>query len=409
MISNQIPVCIIGAGPGGATTSIFLSQKKIPHIIVDKDVFPRDKICGDGLDLKVLRVLKQIDPNTTLQTIFGNQPFSKSWGMRFIAPSGRYKNIVIKPTEDATAYPIFCTSKRFNLDQFLVEKLDKTYAEVHLGTKATKIERKNGGIEVTFEKEGNVYKTFCNLIVGADGDHSVVLRELDERKIDRKHYAAGLRQYWKNVSGIHEEKLIEVYFKKEYPMGYFWIFPLPNNEANVGFGMLSEFVSEKKVNLQACMRDIIENDKVMAARFKNATALEPMRGWGLPLASRRKKAFGDNYLLVGDAASSINPLTGEGIGTAMVSGVIAATFIKQAIDNQQFTENIFKNYDRELLRRLESHIQKSNFLMSWKLQHSVNFLVELCLRLPLLQWYCRKMSKRWMNTALNKPIDVNVH
>jgi geranylgeranyl reductase family protein len=409
MISNQIPVCIIGAGPGGATTSIFLSQKKIPHIIVDKDTFPRDKICGDGLDLKVLRVLKQLDPNITPETIFGNQPFSKSWGTRFIAPSGRYQDLVLKPkSEDEIAYPMFCTSKRFNFDQFLVEKLDKTYAEVHLGTKATKIERKNGGIEVTFEKEGKIYKTFCNLIVGADGDHSVVLRELDERKIDRKHYAAGLRQYWKNVSGIHEAKLIEIYFKKEYPLGYFWIFPLPNNEANVGFGMLSELVSEKKVNLQACMRDIIENDKVMAPRFKDATALEPMRGWGLPLASRRKKAFGDNYLLVGDAASAINPLTGEGIGTAMVSGVVAATFIKKAIDNQRFTEDVFKNYDRELYRRLEPEIKKFNRIMPLGFQHWMNPFIEFLLRIPLAQWYFNKFHKGWMNTALNKPIDVNV-
>jgi menaquinone-9 beta-reductase len=409
MISNKIPVCIIGAGPGGATTSIFLSQKKIPHIIVDKDTFPRDKICGDGLDLKVLRVLKQIDPHTTPQTIFGNHPFTQAWGTRFIAPSGHYTDVVLKPNSDEErTYPLFCTSKRFHFDQFLVEKLDKTYAEVHFGTKATKIERKNGGIEVTFEKEGQTYKTFCNLIVGADGDHSVVLRELDERKIDRKHYAAGLRQYWKNISGIHEAKLIEIYFKKEYPVGYFWIFPLPNNEANVGFGMLSELVSEKKVNLQACMRDIIENDKVMAPRFKNATALEPMRGWGLPLASRRKKAFGDNYLLVGDAASAINPLTGEGIGTAMISGVVAADFVEQAINNQRFTKDVFKNYDRELYRRSETDIKKFNQIMPLGFQHWANPFIEFLLRVPLTQWYFNKYSKGWMNTALNKPIEVNV-
>ena len=410
MISTQIPVCIIGAGPGGATTSIFLSKKKIPHIIVDKDTFPRDKICGDGLDLKVLRVLKQIDPTITPETIFGNQPFSKSWGARFIAPSGYYRDLVLKPTaHPELGHPLFYTSKRFHLDQFMVEKLDKTYAEVHFGTKATKIERKNGGIEVTFEKEGNIYKTFCNLIVGADGDHSVVLRNLDERKIDRNHYAAGLRQYWKNVSGIHEDKLIEIYFKKEYPVGYFWIFPLPNNEANVGFGMLSEIVSEKKVNLQAYMRDIIENDKVMAPRFKNATALEPMRGWGLPLASRRKKAFGDNYLLVGDAASAINPLTGEGIGTAMVSGVIAATFIEQAIKNQCFTEDVFKNYDRELYRRLEPEIRRFNRIMPLGFKHWANLFIETALRIPLAPWYFKYWHKSWMNTALNKPIEVNLN
>jgi menaquinone-9 beta-reductase len=409
MISTQTPVCIIGAGPGGATTSIFLSKQKIPHIIVDKDVFPRDKICGDGLDLKVMRVLKHIDPTITPETIFGKQPFSRSWGTRFITPSGYYRDIVCKPKADSPfQYPTFCVSKRFNFDQFLVDKLDKTYAEVHFGTKATKIERKNGGIEVTFEKEGNVYKTFCNLIVGADGDHSVVLRELDERKIDRKHYAAGLRQYWKNVEGIHEDKLIEVYFKKEYPVGYFWIFPLPNNEANVGFGMLSDIVSKQKVNLKACMRDIIENDAVMSPRFKNATPLEEMKGWGLPLASRQKKAAGDNYLLVGDAASAINPVTGEGIGTAMVSGFVAARFIAHAIQNQRFTEDVFKNYDREMMRRLQSEIKNFNFFMSFRFEKWINWFVEVAIRLPFMSQYFAYQNRNWLDTAFNKPIEVNI-
>jgi len=47
-------ICIIGAGPAGAITSLFLSKMKIPHVIIDAAEFPRDKVCGDGLDLKVV-------------------------------------------------------------------------------------------------------------------------------------------------------------------------------------------------------------------------------------------------------------------------------------------------------------------------------------------------------------------
>ncbi|MEO0044803.1 MAG: hypothetical protein RL329_4252 [Bacteroidota bacterium] len=409
MISTQMPVCIIGAGPGGATTSIFLSKQKIPHIIVDKDVFPRDKICGDGLDLKVMRVLKHMDPTITPETIFGDQPFVKAWGGRVTAPSGYSKAVIMKPdAHDPIRHPMFCISKRFNFDQYLVEKLDKTYAEVHFGTKATKIERKKDGIEVTFVKEGKTYKTFCNLIVGADGDHSVVLRELDERKIDRKHYSAALRQYWKNVGGMHEDNLLEVYFKKEYPIGYFWIFPLPNNEANVGFGMLSDIISQKKINLKECMRDIIENDPVMAPRFKNATPLEEMKGWGLPLASRQKKMIGDHYLLVGDAASAINPATGEGIGAAMVSGLIAARFIAQAVQNQNFTEASFTKYDKEMQRRLLPEVKYFNRFMSLGLDKWINPAIEVFLRVPFIQAYYARQHKKWLDTAFNKRIEVDL-
>ncbi len=60
-------ICIVGAGTAGATTSIFLAKMGIPHMIVDAAIFPRDKICGDGLDLNVVRVLNHIDPDLVLQ------------------------------------------------------------------------------------------------------------------------------------------------------------------------------------------------------------------------------------------------------------------------------------------------------------------------------------------------------
>lgn len=54
-------VCIIGAGPAGAATAIFLGKEQIHHTIIDAATFPRDKICGDGLDLKAITMLNHID------------------------------------------------------------------------------------------------------------------------------------------------------------------------------------------------------------------------------------------------------------------------------------------------------------------------------------------------------------
>ena len=67
-------ICIIGAGPAGSTASIMLCKMGIPHMIVDASSFPRDKICGDGLDLKVVRVLNNIDP-----AIVKNDPRRKEY------------------------------------------------------------------------------------------------------------------------------------------------------------------------------------------------------------------------------------------------------------------------------------------------------------------------------------------
>jgi flavin-dependent dehydrogenase len=64
--------------------------------------------------------------------------------------------------------------------------------------------------------------------------------------MEPKYYAAGLRAYYKNVTGTNEDNFIELHFIKKMLPGYFWIFPLPNGEANVGVGLLSDMVRKKK-------------------------------------------------------------------------------------------------------------------------------------------------------------------
>ena len=71
-------ICIIGAGPAGATTSLFLSKMNIPHVIIDAAEFPRDKVCGDGLDLKVMRVLNNLEPGLVEREILNNENFIQS-------------------------------------------------------------------------------------------------------------------------------------------------------------------------------------------------------------------------------------------------------------------------------------------------------------------------------------------
>src|ERR1700759_5680461 len=86
-------VCIVGAGPAGSTTSIMLGKMKIQNVIVDAAEFPRDKICGDGLDLKVVRVLNNIDPRIVKEE-FIKDAFTHSMGMRFILPKGKHVDVM---------------------------------------------------------------------------------------------------------------------------------------------------------------------------------------------------------------------------------------------------------------------------------------------------------------------------
>ncbi|MDB5192571.1 MAG: geranylgeranyl reductase family, partial [Segetibacter sp.] len=173
MSTIQTKICIIGAGPAGATTSLFLAKKEIPHLILDAADFPRDKVCGDGLDLKVIRVLNQLDPSYTNE-ILTDPNFAKAWGATIIISKDKKNKFNLTPTTNG--YPFFLVSKRAYFDNFLVSKLNPTYADFRPATKVKKLTRENDKWIIIAQTESGDLKIHADLIVGADGDHSTVLR-----------------------------------------------------------------------------------------------------------------------------------------------------------------------------------------------------------------------------------------
>src|SRR5208283_2686342 len=190
----------------------------------------------------------------------------------------------------------------------------------------------------------------AKVVVGADGAAGVIARKLNARQEDELHQCAGLRCYYEGVTGMGDT--IELHFVKEALPGYFWIFPLPNNRANVGIGMIVSDVKRNKVNLQKVMLDTIEKNPVFKERFKGAKRVTEIKSWMLPFASKRVKIAYDGCVLVGDAASLIDPFTGEGIGNALTSGKYAARTIIKALDENDFSEKSLSRYPDELFSNI---------------------------------------------------------
>jgi len=397
-------IAILGAGPAGATASLFLAKMRIPHLIVDAATFPRDKVCGDGLDLKVMRVLHHLEPGLVQSEILGNPDFVQSWGARFIMQSGRHVEFVHAPRPDSPhPYPLFCCAKRLHFDDFLVKKLDPRFADFRPGQRVEQVERDGAGWRLHMAAGPELR---ARLLIGADGDHSVLLRALGERKIDRRHYAGTLRQYWRGVADIHPKNLLEVYFPKSLPMSYCYIFPLPNGEANVGYGMVSEVAAKGRHNLREIFQRLLHEDPVLAPRFRDAEPLEEPTGWGLPLASRPRQAAGDGYLLTGDAASLVCPTSGEGIGTAMISGYVAAHFAQKALKNNDFGAVQFLGYDREIRRRLQDEIRLYNLMMRLS-PRLYDFGLNLLAPSPLFRWMFQRGAEQWLRTAYGVELRID--
>lgn len=330
--STHYDVIISGAGPGGSTCALVLKDSGLKVLMLEKSTFPRDKICGDAVSAIVRKILRELDPQLEAEMLEKN-PRANITHAKMYSP--RFQSLEI-----AFELEGHCI-RRMDFDNWLFTKaLTNPTLTVMQNTSLKDVITANDKVTAITDKG-----TFtADVIVGCDGAHSVVAKKLAKFKVDRKHYSGATRQYYRNVEGL-SGRALEVYFLKGYLPGYFWIFPLSDNEANVGFGMLSETIAKHKIDLKKSMHEIIHNIPQVAERFKNAEAMEDVKGFGLPLGSKKYSISGDRYLLCGDAAALIDPFTGEGIETAMESGRCAAELIMKQSKSKDYSAMALAKYD----------------------------------------------------------------
>lgn len=367
-------VCIIGAGPGGAATALKLSYLGIESILIDKAIFPRDKICGDAISGKVTVLLNRLDPEILKR--FNGQPIQTDvWGISFVVPNGKELNIPFIPNyvrEEKNAPGYIC--KRIHFDNFIIEEVKRRdNIQLFEGKDIVNYERSEKGWKVK-SKDGSL-EIDSQVLIIANGAHSSFSRKIAGLEKDNAHYAGAVRAYYKNVKGLKKDNFIELHFLKTLTPGYFWIFPLPDGHANVGLGMRSDFIKKKSLNLRTKFYEIIEEEPEFKKRFENAEIVGKLEGYGLPLGSKKRIISGDNYMLVGDAGHLIDPLTGEGIGHAFYSGFIAAEQIQDCLEQNDFSAKFMQAYDVRVARVLGQEMKLSYRLQQlMRIVPVVNFI-----------------------------------
>jgi geranylgeranyl reductase family protein len=362
---------IVGAGPAGFACAYQLRNKDLKIAIIDQASFPRDKICGDALSADVVNQLYRMDE--ALGSKF--EDFAKkidSNGIRFVAPNHSVIDIKYQNPNHGNAAGYI--SKRTDFDHFLFKEIEnQANIDVFQDEKVLDIKNLADKVELRTDKR----QLTAQMMIGADGAHSIVNSKLGSIQVEKDHYCAGLRQYYEGVTGFDKNRSIELHFYEELLPGYFWIFPLPYGQANVGLGMLSSEVSKKKLNLKEELNQLIQSKPVLKKRFQYATALEKPQGFGLPIGSKKRSISGHRFLLLGDAASLIDPFTGEGIGNALRSGRIGADHIIKAFNNHNFTSDFNQQYDRLIYHKMWSELKISRKLQKLlKYPKLFNFVVK---------------------------------
>lgn len=364
-------VIIVGAGPAGCAAAYMLSGHGLSIAVVEKSVFPRDKVCGDALSADVSNQFVRMSDQ--LAKSFEHFPKKlASNGVRFFAPNHQKLDIEFTPPKDRFGGGFIAS--RLDFDHFFFNQLQ------NLGDVTIFQQQQIKDVVVTEEK---ISLTTADLVfegkiaLGADGAHSILNKKLTTNKVEKKHFCAGLRQYYENVQGFHPSNHIELHFYKDLLPGYFWVFPLPNNKANVGLGMLSSEVSKQKLNLKEKLEELIATHPNLKERFKDAQPLETIQGYGLPIGSKKRSISGDRFLLLGDAASLIDPFTGEGIGNAIRSGRVAAEHVLKATKKGAYDASFNKAYDKEIYHKMWNELRLGHSLqMLLKYPRIFNFVVK---------------------------------
>ena len=372
-------VIIVGAGPAGCSCALTLKDSNLKVGLFDKSKFPRDKVCGDAIPSRAINTLKNISPE------FINE-------FRAFEKVNLFKKTRIfyeKKFFDFNWVGESYTCARLDFDNFLFNLVKKySSTEIIENCNLSEIISFPDHIILKDPSKGLTYQT--KILIGADGANSIVMKKLANRMIDRKHHVGSVRAYYSNISNTNPETT-EVFIDKRIFPGYLWIFPLPDNKANVGYGMLSNEISKRKINLRKALPDLISSTPLLAERFKNAILLGDIEGFGLPLGSRKVQLYGDRFMLTGDAASLIDPISGEGIGNAMLSGKLAGEQILECFEQKDFSSKFISSYEIKLF-----HVIGTELSLRYRVQQIVSkmpFLISVFYFLMKNKWLENKMKK----------------
>lgn len=352
-MNTHFDIAIIGAGPAGCAAALTLRNSGLKVALIDKDIFPRDKICGDAIPGPAFKAMDKINP------IWAED--MKKLGASYLIKTGQ----VTAPngkTMKLDWVTFSYNSKRIDFDNYLLELVKKE-------TNTTILENKHMQDVLLDNEKGTCFftdntKIDASLIIACDGANSVVRRKLAKEITNNEHACSAVRAYYKDVTGI-QAGVNEFHFFNELLPGYFWIFPLDNGWVNIGFGILQKKIAGTKrpVNLRHALNKIITEMPSIAPRFENATMMHDIKSFGLPLGMQQFNISGKRFMLCGDAASLIDPLQGHGIDHAMNSGHIAGLQAIKCFASKQFDAEFMQEYDRDVYKKIGGELSRNTFLL----------------------------------------------
>src|SRR3954462_8297196 len=278
---------VVGAGPAGSTTAFRLARAGAKVCLLDRARFPRDKPCGGGLTLRAVRQLP-FSVESVVEERVDTLELGLRYGKRW---SGR------------ASEPLVLMTQRRRLDAFLAEQAAEAGADFRDAARVTRVDPR-GAVTVDGERLD------ADVVIGADGANGIASRGFERPTLEHGVALEG------NVSYTHVSRerfggraVVELGVVHG---GYAWVFP-KGDHVNVGVGGWGTEGPHLRERLT----------ELCAAFGIDEAEGRALRGHRLPMRGAMSSPVCERLALVGDAAGLVDPLSGDGMYEAFVSGRLA--------------------------------------------------------------------------------------
>jgi len=343
-------VIVVGSGPGGATAAAVLARQGKSVLLVDRQPFPRDKVCGDGLAHHVMKLLMDEFGMEYAKMNFAHQLVD---GMSLTAPSG--KAMIVRDQADPSDYSM--VSPRFHFDNMLHQHAVQSGAKFEIMKVAGPLLQASNGTQRVvgiIERKGqDLIEHETRVVIAADGASSAIATGLRGRVAAKEETAVAIRAY-ANLRRPMPELLIYFRFIKALLPGYTWVFPVAPDRVNFGLGLFSqEIYKERGKNLKQLLSEFVDH---IADEFQMDVEQSSVRSWPIPFYTSGESRVVKGAYLVGDAGRFVDGLTGEGIYPAMLTGFLAGQTAVNVLNGTDEAEAA-RRYDRMWRRKIGNNLR----------------------------------------------------